>query len=67
MVDKVLVLGVAALLLSYAGSAVEGRDYPAMDTFFSRLVGDVSKGGDGQSDALESSVREMQGPAGLTR
>jgi hypothetical protein len=32
----------------YAGSAAEGHHSPAMDAFFSRLVSDVSKGGDGR-------------------
>jgi hypothetical protein len=55
---KVLVLDVALIPeptvhASYAGSA-EGRDSPAIDAFFSRLVSDVSKGGDGRRlrDAL---------------
>ena len=55
---KVLVLDVAlipepSVHASYAGSA-EGRDSPAIDAFFSRLVSDVSKGGYGRRlhDAL---------------
>lgn len=60
---KVLVLDVALIPepvvhASYAGSA-EGRDSPAMDAFFSRLVSGISKGGDGRRlrDALEYLMR----------
>ncbi len=61
---ELLVLDVALLPeptvhASYAGSAAEGRHSPAMDAFFSRLVSDVSKGGDGRRlrDALEYMMR----------
>jgi hypothetical protein len=61
---EVLVLDVALLPeptvhASYAGSAAEGRHCPAMDAFISRLVSDVSKGGDGRRlrDALEYMMR----------
>lgn len=61
---EVLVLDVALLPeptvhASYAGSAAEGRHCPAMDAFISRLVSDVSKGGDGRRlrDALEYLMR----------
>jgi hypothetical protein len=59
---EVLVLDVAlvpepTVHASYPGS--EGRHCPAMDAFFSRLVSDVSKGGDGRRlrDALEYMMR----------
>jgi hypothetical protein len=44
---------------SYAASAAEGRHCLTMDAFFSRLVSDVSKGGDGRRlrDALEYMTR----------
>ena len=61
---EVLVLDVALLPeptvhASYAGSAAEGRHCPAMDAFFSRLVSDVTKGGNGRRlrDALEYMMR----------
>ena len=61
---EVLVLDVALLPeptvhASYAGSAAEGCHCPAMDAYFSRLVSDVSKGGDGRRlrEALEYMMR----------
>jgi hypothetical protein len=61
---EVLVLDVAFLPeptvhASYAGSAAEGRHSLAMDAIFSRLVSDVSKGGDGRTlrVALEYMMR----------
>jgi hypothetical protein len=61
---EVLILDVALLPeprvhALYAGSAAEGRHSPAMDAFFSRLVSDVSTGGDRQRlrDALEYKMR----------
>ncbi|KAI0267083.1 hypothetical protein BC834DRAFT_969116 [Gloeopeniophorella convolvens] len=60
---KVLVLDVALLPepsvhATFAGST-EGRDSPAMDAFFSRLVRSVARGGDGRKlrDALEYLMR----------
>jgi hypothetical protein len=61
---EVLVLDVAlapepTVHASYAGSATEGRQCPAKDAFFSRLVSGVYKGGDGRRlrEALEYLMR----------